>query len=227
VRVGVLQRFERRLEGMVQGAFTRAFGGWVEPVEVAAALTREAEDKKAIVAAGRVLVPNSYVVELGRSDSDRLREYDEPLRKELAAMVTEAAQERGWSFVGPVEVAFEEVDEQQTGAFQVRSAVVQGTTGVTPTPPPLPDKVSASLQIGTRTIPLTGPVVLGRGVEADVQLPDTGVSRRHAQIDGARVEDLGSTNGTRVNGHRVQAADLQDGDRITLGGTEVVFRTGA
>jgi len=56
VRVGVLQRFERRLEGMVQGAFARAFGGWVEPVEVAAALTREAEDKKAIVAAGRVLV---------------------------------------------------------------------------------------------------------------------------------------------------------------------------
>jgi len=228
--VGVLQRFERRLEGMVQGAFARAFGGWVEPVEVAAALTREAEDKKAIVAAGRVLVPNSYVVELGRSDADRLREYDEPLRKELAAMVTEAAQERGWSFVGPVEVAFEEVDEQQTGAFQVRSAVVQGTTGVTPAPEPPPEadeRPAASLQIGTRTIPLTGPVVLGRGVEADVQLPDTGVSRRHAQIDGTRVEDLGSTNGTRVNGHRVQAADLQDGDRITLGGTEVVFRTGA
>src|SRR4051794_34707998 len=182
---------------MVQGAFTRAFGGWVEPVEVAAALTREAEDKKAIVAAGRVLVPNSYVVELGRSDADRLREYDEPLRKELAAMVSEAAQERGWSFVGPVEVTFEEVEDLATGAFQVRSAVVQGMpTGVTPAPPPPPEAVAASLQIGTRTVPLTGPVVLGRGAEADVQLPDTGVSRRHAQIDGARLDDLGSTNGT-------------------------------
>jgi hypothetical protein len=233
--VGVLQRFERRLEGMVQGAFARAFGGWVEPVEVAAALTREAEDKKAIVAAGRVLVPNSYVVELGPSDADRLREYDEPLRKELAAMVSEAATERGWSFVGPVDVEFHEVEDLATGAFQVRSAVVAGELPAVPAAPapPVPDAAEAPavapeafLEIGTRRVPLTGPVVLGRGVEADVQLPDTGVSRRHAQVDGARIQDLGSTNGTRVNGSRVAEADLDDGDRITLGSTEIVFRSG-
>jgi hypothetical protein len=219
--VGVLQRFERRLEGMVQGAFARAFGGWVEPVEVAAALTREAEDKKAIVAAGRVLVPNTYVVELGRSDADRLREYDEPLRKELAAMVSEEARERGWSFVGPVEVAFEEVDDLATGAFQVRSAVLAGETAE-----PAPEEAQARLEIGTRSVPVTGTVVLGRGLEADVQLPDTGVSRRHAQIDGRRLTDLGSTNGTRVNGNRVAEADLEDGDHITVGNTEIVFRSG-
>ncbi|MCW2669601.1 MAG: hypothetical protein JWO27_1498 [Frankiales bacterium] len=233
--MGVLQRFERRLEGMVQGAFARAFGGWVEPVEVAAALTREAEDKKAIVAAGRVLVPNSYVVELGPSDADRLREYDEPLRKELAAMVSEAATERGWSFVGPVDVEFQEVEDLATGAFQVRSAVVAGELPAVPAAPapPAPGPAEAApvapeafLEIGTRRVPLTAPVVLGRGVEADVQLPDTGVSRRHAQVDGARIQDLGSTNGTRVNGSRVAEADLDDGDRITLGSTEIVFRSG-
>ncbi|MCW2706943.1 MAG: hypothetical protein JWM22_785 [Frankiales bacterium] len=233
--MGVLQRFERRLEGMVQGAFARAFGGWVEPVEVAAALTREAEDKKAIVAAGRVLVPNSYVVELGPSDADRLREYDEPLRKELAAMVSEAATERGWSFVGPVDVEFQEVEDLATGAFQVRSAVVAGELPAVPAAPapPAPGAAEAAavapeafLEIGTRRVPLTAPVVLGRGVEADVQLPDTGVSRRHAQVDGARIQDLGSTNGTRVNGSRVAEADLDDGDRITLGSTEIVFRSG-
>ena len=218
--MGVLQRFERRLEGMVQGAFAKAFGGWVEPVEVAAALTREAEDKKAIVAAGRVLVPNAYVVELGRSDADRLREYDEPLRAELAKMVSEAAQERGWSFVGPVEVQFEEVDDLATGAFQVRSAAVAGEAPSTPT-------TEARLEIGTRSVPLTGPVVLGRGIEADVQLTDTGVSRRHAQISDGRVTDLGSTNGTRLNGVRVSEADLADGDRLTLGSTEIVYRSGA
>jgi len=222
VRVGVLQRFERRLEGLVQGAFAKAFGGWVEPVEVAAALTREAEDKKAIVAAGRVLVPNTYVVELGPSDADRLKEYDEPLRKELAAMVSEAAQERGWSFVGPVDVEFREVDDLATGAFQVRSAVVAGDT-----PQPEPEQEQAHLEIGTRNVPLTGTVVLGRGVEADVQLTDTGVSRRHAQISGRRLTDLGSTNGTRVNGTRVTEADLVDGDRLTLGATEIVYRAGA
>jgi hypothetical protein len=207
---------------MVQGAFARAFGGWVEPVEVAAALTREAEDKKAVVAAGRVLVPNAYVVELGVSDADRLREYDEPLRAELAKMVAEAAQERGWSFVGPVEVAFEEVAEQRTGAFQVRSAVVQGP--ISPVQPVLQD-APASLLVNGQSVPLTGTTVIGRGVEADVQLPDTGVSRRHAQITAeGELTDLGSTNGTRVNGQRTAAAMLRDGDRITIGSTDLLYR---
>ena len=103
-RVGVLQRFERRLEGLVEGAFARVFGGVVQPVEVAAALQREAQDKKAIAGPGRVLVPNEYVVELGSVDAGRLGEYDAALRAELAAMVSEHAQEQGWSFVGPTTV---------------------------------------------------------------------------------------------------------------------------
>ena len=94
--MGVLQRFERRLEGFVEGAFARVFGGVVQPVEIAAALQREAADKKAIVGAGRVLVPNDYVVELGPSDAERLTEYDAALRRELASMVDEHATEQGW-----------------------------------------------------------------------------------------------------------------------------------
>jgi hypothetical protein len=228
--VGVLQRFERRLEGLVQGAFAKAFGGWVEPVEVAAALTREAEDKKAIVAAGRVLVPNTYTVELARSDAERLREYDAPLRKELADMVSEAAQEQGWSFVGPVDVAFEEVDGLGTGAFRVRSAVVPGAVAAPPvTALPSPSSAQAYLEHGTQQVPLTGTTVVGRGAEADLQLADTGVSRRHAElrlVDG-RVElhDLGSTNGTRVNGQRVTEATLTDGDTIAVGTSQLVFRS--
>ena len=93
--MGVLQRFERRLEGLVEGAFARVFGGAVQPAEVAAALQREAAHNKAVVAAGRVLVPNDYVVELGGTDADRLEAYDAPLRRELAAMVGEHAQEQG------------------------------------------------------------------------------------------------------------------------------------
>ena len=225
--VGVLQRFERRLEGLVQGAFAKAFGGWVEPVEVAAALTREAEDKKAIVAPGRVLVPNSYVVELAPSDAERLKEYDEPLREELGAMVREAAQEQGWSFVGPVQVQFEEVDGLGTGAFRVRSAVVVGELSPVPRPP---EAVGPSLDHGSQSVPITGTLVLGRGAEADVQVVDTGVSRRHAELrkvdDRVELHDLGSTNGTRVNGQRVTAATLTDGDRITVGTSDLVFRSG-
>jgi hypothetical protein len=219
--VGVLQRFERRLEGLVQGAFTRAFGGWVEPVEVAAALTREAQDRKTIVAAGRVLVPNDYVVELGPSDADRLRDYDEPLRAELASMVRESAQEHGWSFVGPVGVTFHEVDDLDTGAFRVRSAVVRGGSAAA--------QEESGTTLGDHPLQ-EGTTVIGRGAETDIQLTDTGVSRRHAEVAvtaaGIRITDLGSTNGTYVNGVRVTTTTLNDGDRVTVGGTELVLRTG-
>jgi hypothetical protein len=221
--VGVVQRFERRLEGLVQGAFAKAFGGWVEPVEVAAALTREAEDKKAIVAAGRVLVPNTYTVELARSDAERLKEYDEPLRKE-----------QGWSIVGPVEVRFEEVDGLGTGAFRVRSAVVAGVVAAPAPPAATPSAGNAPyLEHRQQRIALGISTVIGRGVEADLQLVDTGVSRRHAELRrvGGRVElhDLGSTNGTLVNGQRVPTGTgltLTDGDRLTLGASELLYRSG-
>jgi hypothetical protein len=232
--VGVLQRFERRLEGLVEGAFARVFGGVVQPVEVAAALQREAADKKAIVGAGRVLVPNAYVVELGSSDFERLGEYDEPLRAELAAMVREHADEQGWSFVGAVRVAFELVEELDTGVFRVRSAVVADTPD--PRGPQTAGVGRPRLVLpagsGTpeRTVLLTSArMVVGRGADADLRLPDTGVSRSHAELrvegDTVRVVDLGSTNGTTVNGRPVDSAVLHDGDRIEVGATPMVFRT--
>lgn len=235
--MGVLQRFERRLEGLVSGAFAKTFGGWVEPVEIAASLNREAENKKTIVAQGRVLVPNSYVVELGPADHERLSEYDEPLRKELASMVSEAAQDRGWSFVGPVEVLFELQPERGTGTFIVHGRVLTptGSTGerLRPVEPTQPHLVLRAGGPGgaDREVPINGAsLVLGRGADADLRLPDTGVSRRHAEVrlgpEGAEVVDLDSTNGTRVNGSAVRSSRLEDGDRISVGTSELVFRTG-
>ena len=284
--MGVLQRFERRLSGLVEGTFARVFGGFVQPVEVAAALTREASEKKAIVGAGRVLVPNTYVVELGDADMERLAEYDAPLRAELAAMLAEAATEQGWSFVGPVDVRLARTADLGTGVFRVRSSVVAGRpTGDLPIAPssvaaapaaaaaapasaPAPPARAVPLVVPRRaptsrpaaaapvtkaratvtgphlvvlahgsaaaetdrTVPLTGPVaVIGRGADADVQLTDTGVSRRHAEVrlTGAPLlVDLGSTNGTRLNAQPVAQADLRDGDRIGVGTSELVFRTG-
>jgi len=229
----VLQRFERRLEGLVEGAFARVFGGVVQPVEVAAALQREAADKKAIVGAGRVLVPNAYVVELGEHDFTRMSEYDEPLRAELASMVREHAQEQGWSFVGTVRVALEKVDELDTGVFRVRSAVAADaaaarehqTTGVGRPRLVLP----AGSGTPERTVLLTKLVtVIGRGADADLRLHDTGVSRAHVELHledgGVRLDDMGSTNGTLLNGQRVSTAVLSDGDRLEVGATPMVFK---
>lgn len=227
--MGVLQRFERRLEGLVEGTFAKVFRGGVEPVEVAKALQREAADKKAI-SATRTLVPNEFVVELGTNDHARLKPYEQPLGTELASMVREHAAERDWEFVGPVRVTLEEQDDLDTGTFRVRSAVAQGT----PDPKPaLPSRGAPRIRVaqGQASKPqleLTNDVtIVGRGSQADLRLDDTGVSRQHAEIrregDDVVLVDLGSTNGTTVNGRHVERVRLTPGDRIELGRCVLVY----
>jgi hypothetical protein len=232
--VGVLQRFERKLEGLVEGGFARVFRSHVQPVEIAAALQREAGDKRAIVGRDAVLVPNEYVVELSTADTERVGQYDAALRRELASMVEEHATEQGWSFVGRVAVQFETEDALGTGVFRVRSRAVAAHDGLAPRPGSA-DRVDTRPRLvlttgeGERVVPLDARVTtLGRGSEADVRLSDTGVSRLHAEV---RVEpgsfvvaDKGSTNGTRLNGRAVSTAPLKDGDVLELGGSRLVFR---
>jgi len=228
--MGVLQRFERRLEGLVEGAFTRVFRGGVEPVEIAKALQREAGDHRTI-APTRTLVPNEYVVELGPRDHDRLSPYAGPLGAELAEMVREHAAEHEWSFVGPVQVTFELQDDLDTGMFRVRSGVQAGRVEE---PPRVPSTGRPRLVLvqspgtGRREVVVDKEVlVVGRGSDADVRLTDSGVSRRHAEVrregDEVFLVDLGSTNGTQVNGRGVERVRLKSGDRIALGRSVLVY----
>src|SRR6201987_4716054 len=126
--VGVLQRFEHRLEGMVEGAFARAFKSELQPVEIASAVQREMDDRAAIVAQGRTLVPNDFVVELAETDYERLQVYADSLGIELATLAREDAKEQGYSFVRPVRMRFEGVPDLTTGTFRIRSGVIRGTT---------------------------------------------------------------------------------------------------
>jgi hypothetical protein len=247
--VGVLQAFERRLGGLVEGAFAKVFKGDVQPAEIAVALQRESDEKKNVVAQNRVLAPNEYVVELGPHDYERLEEWAEPLGAELAAMVREHAAEAGYSFVGPVHVGFERSAAIGTGVFRVHSSAVAGEGAppppAAPTPPaaqgspprPAPPgalphrpRLIVSLAGSDETAHfLTHPVtVVGRAAECDVRLEDSGVSRRHAELRYADGEielvDLGSTNGVTVNGLAVGKATLKDGDRIDVASTTLIFR---
>lgn len=250
--MGVLQRFERRLEGMVEGAFARAFKSELQPVEVASAIQREMDDRAAIVAQGRTLVPNDFVVEVAETDRDRLNVYAESLGVELANLARDYAREQGYSFVGPVRMRFEGVPDLTTGTFRIRSGVIRGSTveggevrqpasdlprtppGQFPGHPRLlvstaggPDPYGNSQ--GERTYELQTPVtLLGRGTDCDLRLVDPGVSRHHAELrveDGQVVlVDLGSTNGTFVNGQPVRRVGLSDGTHVTLGRTTLIFR---
>jgi len=229
--MGVMDRFERRLDQIVSGTFARAFKSEVQPVEVAAALQRECDDRAAIVTRGRTMVPNEFDVELGPHDYERLAMYAEPLGAELAAMVGEHAEEQGYQFVGPVAVRLVLVDDLDTGMFRILSgAVASGPAPQGPSVAAAPASVSAALEVGSSTLALTRRhTVLGRGAESDLRLDDPGISRRHAEIvlsDPPRISDLSSTNGTFVDGERVATAELYDGVRIGIGSLTLVFRYG-
>ncbi|MGY1660161.1 FhaA domain-containing protein [Geodermatophilus sp. SYSU D00705] len=265
--MGVLQRFERRLEGMVGLAFARLFKGKVHPAEIAKALTREADEQRSVMGEGRVLAPNVYDVRLGPTDYDHLAEWSEQLAAQLADMVSEHIDAEGYQVFDAVQVRLERDEALPTGVFEVSSHVADPArpgsraddvptplpTGGVPPLPPLQGRMATDtgrqqpssvvgragtrpgvthvLLVdgpGTRHELTTGRNVIGRGTDADIRLPDTGVSRRHVDVvlDGATAiaEDLGSTNGTLVNGRRITRQPLSDGDVIRIGHSVLVYR---
>jgi Protein of unknown function (DUF3662)/Inner membrane component of T3SS, cytoplasmic domain len=248
--VSVLQRFEKRLEGLVEGAFAKVFKGVVHPVEILNAMQREAEAHKAILAGGRTLVPNRYVIDLSPYDHSRLAPYAAALAQELAQSQAEFIGEQGWTVYGDVIVEIERGEGLDTGMFRVTAEVYTGGD-VAPAPagydqapqgyppfggqgygPPMPGGPPRNARLMSndgRNYPLSiGSTVIGRGDQANLRLPDVGISRRHARIDfdGSQVvlTDLGSTNGTSVNGQRVSAVALNPGDMVQLGTTTLTFR---
>jgi hypothetical protein len=247
-----LQRFERRLEGLVSGVFARAFKGDVEPIELAAALKREIDNTARILSRDRRLVPNHFTVELGRGDFERLSAYGRTLNHELANELRDHADIQRYTFSGPIEIQLTQHDELPTGKFRITSATVgtpqrprpSANDGQTmlqsvpvqtpPPPPPRRGTPQVMLEVNGRRRPVNPPgVVIGRGTDADIQINDPGVSRRHAEIrlmpegpEGVRVVlvDLGSTNGTIVNGRRSAEAELTDGSTVRIGNTEMTLR---
>jgi len=354
--LGRVDRFERRLQGMVGDAFARVFGGSVVPQEVVQALLREAEDHIEELAGGRLLAPNRFTVLLSPTDLDRMGGDRADIVNSLSTSVTEQLADQGWDTYGEVVVFLERSDALHTGQFRTRSSVdpdasrrdairardageapmsqqpghpeengqygydrgAPGGYGQQTYAPPAYDQrqggydqadpaqagygqqggyggqpgggypqqggydqgygqqgyggqqgyapgydqgygqqgyagqqqpyeqgydagydqgyggygsASLSLDDGSgRTFDLTpGSHVIGRGQDSSFRLPDTGVSRRHLEIswDGrtATLNDLGSTNGTTVNGNPVQTWQLNDGDVIRVGHSSLVFRT--
>jgi hypothetical protein len=232
--MGVLQRFERRLEGLVEGAFARAFKGNVEPVEIAGALQREATDKKAIVGPGRTLVPNEYIVELSTADHERLAPYATPIQRELATMLSEHAREQGWQFVGPVTITLAVQDDIDMGVFRVRSGVLappELSGGLVKQPAEIgggpawrnvfagaPRLIisaggtaptgSVEANRGSHAIELLQAVtIIGRGNDVDLRVLDPGVSRRHVQVKVER-EGVYAEDLASTNGSTIDGAPL-------------------
>ena len=213
-----LQQFEERLERLVEGTLSKPFRSTLQPVEVGRRLTREMDLHRRVGVRG-LIAPNSFTVTLSPTDVDRFSNFIDALSRELAEAAREHAHAEGYAFLGPIDVQIYEGSKLRAGRFVVTCEVVEGPEDVPVAELVLPD--GSHIPIGD------GPVVLGRLPASDVVLNDPNVSRRHAEFrrtsDGVVVTDLGSTNGTRVNGALVREQVLASGDEITLGTSIVVF----
>jgi hypothetical protein len=226
-----LRDFERRLGGLVEGLFSKTFRSGVQPVELAKRIIREMDAGKQ-VGVDEIWAPNRFEFALAPEDAERFEQASSALAAELKRVVLETAAGRGWGLVGPPEIGFAVDEALKKGDFDVEASLAQGAE---PVEIPASRGAAASLVVredGTeRTVPLgVQTVTIGRLPDCDVVVKDRGASRRHAQIrakDGVyTLTDLGSTNGTRLNGQTVQTRTLEDGDRITIGNTVLDFRRG-
>ncbi|RDH11589.1 DUF3662 and FHA domain-containing protein [Tsukamurella pulmonis] len=121
--MGILQRFERKLEGAVGDGFARVFGGKVVPQEVEAALQREAEDQLQTLGDGAYLVPNKYVIAVSPTDQETFEADRELAIRAFSKHLDEYIHDNGWQTYGDVVVHFEQSPGLHTGQFRARGTV--------------------------------------------------------------------------------------------------------
>jgi len=213
-----LKGFERRLERLVEGTFSKAFRSSVEPVEIGRKIVRAVDAGRTLGVTGHAVAPNQIVVYLAPSDIEHFETYVDALARDLAEATRTHAKEEGYRFIGPVSVALAADENLRAGDVDVEAAIAEGEGGRVG---------SLVLADGTR-IPLgEEPAVIGRLPDCAVTLNDPRSSRHHAEVrphgDGFVVVDLGSMNGTMVNGVAVREQALNDGDVIGIGSTTIGF----
>jgi hypothetical protein len=246
--LSLIGNFEERLERAVEGFFARLFKSGVHPVEIGKRLLRVMEDGKT-VALRRTYVPNLYRITVGPKDYERLSQLEAKLVEELEIFVGEAARQRQWSLPDSPRVSFATDAKLQPGEFRITAeAVSLRADGPAPAAPEpagddrRPEPVEPPQQDGepllvllsddqpVKTLSVPRRVKIGRQADNDLVVVDPGVSRHHAEVINENgtctLHDLGSTNGTYVNGSVVTEHALRDGDRISLGSTVVEFRRG-
>lgn len=126
--MGVLKKFEQRLEGLVNGTFAKVFKSEVQPVEIAGALQRECDNNATIWNRERTVVPNDFIVELSTPDYERLSPYSGQLGDELAGLVRDYAKQQRYTFMGTIKVHLEKADDLDTGLYRVRSRTLASST---------------------------------------------------------------------------------------------------
>lgn len=250
--MGVAKNIEQRLEGLVEGFFTKVFRSGLQPIEVGRRILREMGENKTL-SVNRVYAPNEFTVVMGPEDHERFAQMEAGLQREFSEIVIQAAKENRWNLMGLPKISFEQEESYTKGRFRVEAALTADPDVEGPSVSTKQPKEDGSATRAVSVVagePGNGPVLvvlgsdgkeedrirltrdpvsIGRMSTNDVVLSDQNVSRRHAELrrsgDRWTVVDLGSTNGTSVNGKLAREHELTGGDRITFGSTELVFET--
>jgi FhaA, N-terminal domain/FHA domain len=249
--MSVLKNLENKIAGLVEGTFSRAFRSEVRPVEIARKLAREMEEHKSF-SVSRTYAPNEYRVFLSPRDRERFAGYEAALTAELAGYLLEHARRERLTLLSRPVIEFETDERLGLGEFGIQTRVAQPEDEPISAPveaqsgrtmvysnaervsEPLEERGRARAQTplllidGKRVVINPAGATIGRGRASDIVLDDPNVSRQHAEIrprGGSWViTDLGSTNGSELNGRRLEGSEvLRSGDEIELGASMMTF----
>lgn len=243
--VAGLDRFEQFFERIVEGTIMRFFRSPIQPAEIGRKLERAMEDGR-VASVGGPLVPNDYQVGMHPQDMVAFADFVLPLSRQMEGWLAEEIANRGYQTLGRVMVGIAANNQVARRTIAVRATTTAGD-GPTPRDSDRIQKTevyrvlreqSGGLMPHTLRL-LNGPgqdrvftiralvTTIGRGLDNDLVLESTDVSRHHARIEfnGGQwyLYDLGSTNGTRINGQAVSQAVLQGGERLEFGSLHLEF----
>jgi hypothetical protein len=210
--VNVFEQLESACAGVVERTFALAFPSPLEPVRVARKLVAAFESAGSHPRGGL-----RFVVNVSRSDYARLAPDRSYLERQWSVMLARLAERSQRPQRAP-EVVLAERPALPRGTVEI-------ATEALPAPVLLSLRVRKGLPAGA-VLPLRGSLVVGRGHDCDLVLPDPRVSRRHLAIEaspqGVTFRDLGATNGVSVNRDARREGRLDCGDVLRLGDTELV-----
>jgi hypothetical protein len=221
----MLARFERALERIVEGSIAGVFRLRVQPAEIGRRLERAMLDGR-VTSMGTSLAPNLYDVRLHPEDAAAFTGWDQALSHQMEIWLAEFAFARGLSTVGPIQVRL--VEDASVGR---RSVQAEGQFAGGAAPTAKGHRLNHDLVRPLRLLPIdagvpqvslvSSAVRVGRADDNDLVLVNPEVSRHHARLEpdgqGWRLIDLGSTNGTWVNGMRRNTATFTAGDEVAFG----------
>jgi len=215
----VIKKVENKIEKIVEGTFAKFFSSELKPVEISRKIVREIELNRSIGVHGDHLAPNDFDVAISESDYSNLIKAKEPLEQELEETIRDYSYQEGYIFLGSINVSIKKEENLRAGTFRIDARLKQDESGCPPGALVLPD--GKRIQIGNRVI------TIGRLQDSTVCIDDPSISRNQAEVllreTGYLLSDLGSTNGTLVNGRRISQHVLTDHDQIEFGSYRIRF----